>query len=229
MLAFFVALGITAVLVSLGPGVAGSAVEGWSPFDLLQQLPGMATFRAPARFALLVSLAMAMVGACGAEVVQRRLGTVAVWLLTGILLLEVAPIWYELGRPRPVQRPRIYAMLLQYPPAPVVSLPAFTSPPVDWFEAEYLLLATEHWFPMVNGYSRFVPDGHRERMQRISAFPGRASVDELRRLGVPYVITHADRYGVNLRAMIAEARRAPDVELLATTGQDYLWRVRPGP
>jgi hypothetical protein len=74
-----------------------------------------------------------------------------------------------------------------------------------------------------------VPDGHRERMQRIAAFPGAESIDELRRLGVGYVITHTERYGVNLRAMIAEARRAPDVELIATSGPDYLWRVRPGP
>jgi hypothetical protein len=229
MPAFFVALGIAALLVSFGPGIAGSPVEGWSPYDLLRRLPGMATFRAPARFALLVSLAMAMVGACGADLVRKKFGAAAVWLLTAIMLLEVAPIWYELGRPRPVARPRIYAMLRQYPPAPVVSLPAFTSPPFDWFEAEYLLSATEHWFPIVNGYSRFVPDGHRERMQRIAAFPGAESIDELRRLGVGYVITHTERYGVNLRAMIAEARRAPDVELIATSGPDYLWRVRPGP
>lgn len=224
---FFAGLVVLSVLLSLGPRVvAPTATAGWSPFDALHALPGVGGFRVPARFALLVTVGVAVLCAAGVEALRPRIGSAAIWAAAALLLGEVAPIAYTLGRPPRVERPRIYAQLRQFPRGPVLSLPAFTTTPTDWFEAQYMLFATQHWYPIVNGYSRYVPAGHIERMQVMAGFPGPAALAELRRLQVRYVVTHTERFGVNLRPMIAEARNSSDLELLASTGTEYLWRVR---
>ena len=63
-------------------------------------------------------------------------------------------------------------------------------------------------------------------MEAVASFPSPEAIATLRSLGVRYVVTHAQRYGVDLRPAIAAALSNPDVELLARNGEDYLWRVR---
>jgi hypothetical protein len=227
--AFFAALAIVAVILSLGP--SASAVHGggfdWTPFGLLAHAPGMRPFRAPARFALLVVLALSILSAAGAVSVARlRYGRPLLLLAALLILLETRPVAYDIGRPHPIAVPRVYVLLRDLPPGPVVSLPAFSVPPENWFDADYMLFATVHWKPIMNGYSRTPPPGHVERMEAVASFPSPDALATLRAVGVRYVVTHAQRYGVDLRPAIAAALNNPDVELLARDGEDYLWRIR---
>lgn len=229
---FFVCLALMASLLSFGPSpdAARSGAFDWSPFAWLTWAPGMQPFRAPARFALLVVLSVAILSAAGADAIARwRRGSLLLLFAVPLILLETFPFAYEIGRPHPVAIPPIYRHLRQLPPAPMVSLPAFTTSPTDWFEADYMLFATVHWRPMMNGYSRASPPGHARRMAEVSAFPAPVAIAALRRLNVGYVVTHARRYGVDLRPAVAAARLSPDVELLARIGDDYLWRVKLAP
>jgi hypothetical protein len=228
-IAFFAALAIVAVILSLGPS-AGAVRTGsfdWTPFGLLAHAPGMRPFRAPARFALLVVLALSMLSAAGAAHVARwRQGRLLLVLAALLVLLETRPVAYDIGRPHLVQIPRVYVMLRDLPPGAVLSLPAFSVPPENWFDADYMLFSTVHWKPIMNGYSRTPPPGHLERMEAVASFPSPEAIATLRSLGVRYVVTHAFRYGVNLRPAIEAAHHSPDVALLARDGGDYLWRVK---
>ncbi|MPY86755.1 MAG: hypothetical protein GEU99_02420 [Luteitalea sp.] len=228
VIAFFVALGLLAVVLSFGPREEAlrSGAFDWTPYGWLARLPGMQAFRVPARFALLVVLSVAILSAAGAETIARwRRGGMLLWFAIPVLLLETLPVAYEIGRPHELKIPRVYTLLRGLPPGPVVSLPAFTLPPENWFEADYMLFSTVHWRPIMNGFSRSSPLGHRARMRAIAAFPAPKAVQQLRRLGVRYVVMHTQRYGVDLRRPAAAALRAPSVELIAWTGEDYLWRV----
>ena len=229
VVAFFVALALVAAVLSLGPSAAAVRSGGfdWMPFGLLAQLPGMQAFRAPARFALLVVLSVAVLAAAGGEVLLRfRYGRLVLLIALPLVLLETRPLAYDLGRPHEVRIPRVYVLLHDLPPGPVLSLPAFPVPPTNWFDADYMLYSTVHWKPIMNGYSRTTPPGHVARMQSVAAFPAPEALALLRKLGVRYVVTHARRYGVDLRPAVETALRSPDVELLARDGEDYLWRVK---
>jgi hypothetical protein len=226
---FFAAVALLAVLFSLGPSAAAvrSGRFDWTPFGLLAHLPGMQPFRAPARFALLVVLSLTVLTAAGATLVLRRpYGRALLWLAVPLVLLETRPIAYDIGRPHEVVIPGVYAFLRDLPPGPVLSLPAFTVPPENWFDADYMLYSTVHWKPIMNGYSRTPPPGHLGRMEAVASFPAPEAMTVLRSLRVRYVVTHARRYGVDLRSNVGAAFRSPDVELLARDGEDYLWRLK---
>jgi hypothetical protein len=221
---FCVALALVAFALSLGP--ADPHGWGWSPFGLFARLPAMTLFRVPARFALLVMLAVAVLAGVGAWDLGRRLGNRApVAMLLGIplLLSESFVIGFPGGRPRQLPIPAVYRHLAALPPGAVVSLPDFLQT-AEWYrEADYLYFSTAHWKPIVNGYARVTPARFADRIRHIQTFPSMESANHLRSLGVTYVVVHA---GVD-EAAIARARQSGDFSLLLHADEDYLFRVNP--
>jgi hypothetical protein len=231
-LAFYLVLGVTSLLLSLGPSRAVAAnADDWSLYGLFAQMPGLNLFRAPARFALLVTLSLALLAAGGTRLLLLGRGRAAGWLLAAVLgaltLVESFPAHYELDPPAPAPVPSVYRYLARLEPGPVVSLPTWVDTPLPAFEADYQLFSTAHWFPIVNGFSRVSPPGHEDTMRRLSTFPSPGSADLLRRLGVRYVVLHANRYNRDFRVTAQQSRSSADFTLLAKAGDDYLWRVRP--
>src|SRR5690606_24481400 len=87
------AVGVVALALSFGPAPAGSG--SW-PFDVLRAVPGLGLIRAPARFALLVSLVVAtFAGVAVDEMVRRRRPVLALAAVV-LALLELRPVAYEL-------------------------------------------------------------------------------------------------------------------------------------
>jgi hypothetical protein len=232
-----VAIGVLAFACSLGPAalgrgskttIAASAMD-WTPFSLISQLPGLSLFRAPARFALLVMLVLSVMTAFAARWWQDRWG-LAGRILTAVLipvalseslLIGGSPI----GRPQPVSIPPIYRQLATLPPGPVVSLPGYREPQWWWLRANYQYFSTVHWFPVVNGYSRVDPPDHGWIMGHMTAFPGVNSANTMRRLGVRYVVLHADRYPDGAAEILALARSSADFTLRSRIGESYLFEL----
>ena len=200
----------------------------WIPFGLRAQLPRHAIVPRTARrrAGLAVRRAAASSGRRRRSRQRFKYGRLVLLIALPLVLLETRPLAYDFGRPHEVRIPRVYVLLHDLPPGPVLSLPAFPVPPTNWFDADYMLYSTVHWKPIMNGYSRTTPPGHVARMQSVAAFPAPEALALLRKLGVRYVVTHARRYGVDLRPAVETALRSPDVELLARDGEDYLWRVK---
>lgn len=223
---FFVALAMLGVWLSLGP--AGGRV---SPFALMSAVPGVSLFRAPARFALLVMIAVAVLAAVGLarslEQMEagglRRLVPPVVAAIAVLMLLEWRVVT-SVMRAEPLPVPAIYESLNRLPPGPVMSLPDYSAGPEWYFSADYLLFATTHWRPIVNGYGRSVPPAQPAIIAKLSSFPSPDAAALARTLGVRYFIVHTER----LRSATAAeaAQRSPDFMLRAAIGPDYLFEVR---
>jgi hypothetical protein len=217
--------GVVALLLSLGP-----SQSGYSPFDLLASLPGMSMFRAPARFALLVMLALATLAAYGARLLLPRWGLhkgFVVAALTAALLAESFVVQFPAGKPKPFATPDVYNRLASMPQGAVLSLPSYRGTPEGFREADYLLYSTVHWHPVANGFGRHEPLPHRDNIAAFVQFPAPVAIARLRSLGIRYVVLHTARAS-GLRTAVAAAKDQPDVELLGTFGDDYLYQVRIG-
>ena len=59
------------------------------------------------------------------------------------------------------------------------------------------------------------------------AFPGPNSAKTMRRLGVRYVVVHADRYPDRGAAVLQEAKASNDFQLISQDEGVYLFRVQP--
>jgi hypothetical protein len=216
-----VVTGVLALLLSFGPG------EGWSPFDLFARLPGMSLFRAPARFALLVVLATALLVAIAVAWLQPRLGRAAapvLLLLAALGLSESYVIDFPAGQPAPTPIPPVYERIAALAPGAVLSLPAYRGTPDAFRQADYLLFSTAHWHPIVNGAGRQEPPQHGERMTVFARFPSQQAVDRLREVGVRYVVLHTGRAS-ELREAVRAAETAAGVRLIGTFGDDFLYEV----
>jgi hypothetical protein len=101
--------------------------------------------------------------------------------------LEVlrAPLWY---REFP-GIPAIYDVLRDQPHAVVVELP-FYGRRQFFGNAGYLLNATRHRHPLVNGYSGFAPPNFEEVAQTMQRFPSDATLELMHTLGVTHVVVH---------------------------------------
>jgi hypothetical protein len=223
------AIAALAFACSLGPAATGPGGTDWTPFGLISHLPGLSLFRAPARFALLVMLAVSILAAFAARWWQDRWG-LAGRILTALLIPASVSESFMIGgspvgRPQPVSIPPIYRQLAAMPPGPVVSLPGYREPQWWWLRANYEYYSTAHWLPIVNGYSRTEPPDQGRIMGHMTAFPGANSAETMRRLGVRYVVLHADRYPDGAAEILAIARSSPDFRLVQRIGEAYLFEV----
>jgi hypothetical protein len=105
----------------------------------------------------------------------------------------------------------------------LVSLPEYSNQP-DWVRGgDYLLYATAHWRPTVNGFGRTEPPGHDEVVATVRAFPD--SIPEMRRLGIQYVVVHAARFPDGAAGLLAKAEGRADCRLARRLGSDYLFQI----
>lgn len=194
---------------------------------MLARIPGADLFRAPARFASLLALSLAVLaGAASARMHEKlgALGRVVSSALIPLILLDSYVVNFPGGMPRPSPIPLVYRRLAALPAGPVLSLPDYVET-AEWFrEPDYQYFSTAHWFPIVNGYSRAAPPGFTERMARYTSFPDDSSLQALRESGIRYVVVHADGY----RGGADAARRAcadPRLRLGAQSGALYAFQV----
>jgi hypothetical protein len=217
--------GGVALLLSFGPGD-----HGGRPFDWFAALPSMGLLRAPARFALLVVFAQAVLVAGGAAWLRQQRRTLATALLAVLALAGLAESYvidFPGGRPEREPIPLVYRRLATLPTGPVLSLPTYRFAPDNFHEADYLLFSTVHWHPIVNGFGRHEPPTHMARMEVLQRFPAPESVAELRRIGVRYVVLHPRRASALAEAADAAAR-VPGIRLLAHDGDDFLLEITDG-
>ena len=215
-------VGLVALALSFGPAAAGGVP--W-PFDLLRALPGMDLVRAPARFALVVSLVMSAFAGLAVDVLVRRRRQVVAAAAVALALVELRPVAYELPPPEPSTISPLYGYLARLERAPVVSLPVAWSTPLSWYDADYQWYGTRHWFPIVNGFSRFAPPEYHARMAAVATFPSDQALDALCAVGTRYVVAHAQRPFMDFRPAMAAAQDHPRLRVLTRDGEDVLWQL----
>ena len=217
-----VALGITVtgLVLSFGP-----ATPIYTAFHHL--VPFASGVRAASRFGVLWLSGLALLAAFGVAALGRRWPRSA--LVTSTIAL-VAVNAEAFRGPVPFVRAAtpspVYGALATLPHGVVAEMPFWWSPVDVPRNADYMLDSTQHWKPLLNGYSGFTPRSYRQRADVLWYFPFRpASFDELDRAGVRYVVVHLDEYGSQRREAldrIAESRR---LRLVERAGDTVLYEV----
>ena len=228
---FFVLLGIVATALAWGPNAKEIADNAWhwSAFGTLAHIPGADLFRAPARFAALLTLALSALTGAACAIFHEHFVRAGRWvtvLVIPVLLAEFYVVKFPSGQPPPFPVPMIYRSVATLPMGPVVSIPDYASGPAWFKEPNYQYFSTAHWFPIVNGYSRSVPPGFPERMHRLSTFPGPDAIETIRETGIRYVVVHAREYPDG-PAAVERARTDERFRLVSSFDADFLFEFLP--
>jgi hypothetical protein len=225
----FALLGAIALLLSFGPARARSDLP--SLFDLLHMLPGMAGFRAPARFGVLVLFGVSMLAGAGVAAALARFGRparAAVLGLVPFMLVEWLVVAFPLGKPQRAEIPAIYRHEALATARSIASLPDYRLADDWWLGADYLLYSTVHWRPIANGYGRAEPPEHQRVNSHVRAFPGPNNARTMRELGIDFIVVHGARMPGGAEDLVKVAADTGEYELVARDGSDYLFRVKPG-
>ena len=224
VVALYAAIGLVAFLLSLGPEPTawGTRLLASGPYDwLLAIIPGLDGLRVPARIAMIVSLALAVLAAVGMLAIfgwlSRSAGAVA-WVLFVVAILAEG---YRGPMPCPTFEPQTqtddylaYEWLRRSPPGGVLALPMQEHDTTHTLRFQFATL--QHRHPMVNGFSGYrspLDDylrGSRSPLFHVEDLP--EVLRGLRALGVQYIVVHASRYGdqAYARATLLAIRRSAD-------------------
>jgi hypothetical protein len=218
--------GLFALALSFGPSAAGV-----TPFDLFASLPGMGLLRSPARFALLVMMAVALLASASLarpahhpRLTRGRVVTLTV--LAVLILAESFVVAFPSGKPQPLPTPRVYERVATLPAGAVLSLPTYRGLPEAFREADYLLFSTEHWKPIVNGFGRQDPPEHAGRMDVLGRFPAPDAIKLMRMVGIRYAVLHTRR-SRDLVDHVTKALASDSVRLIASADGDFLFQIQP--
>jgi hypothetical protein len=211
------AMGVCGVVLSFG-----SKLPGYE--TLFELVRPMQAVRAVSRFGYLGTLAVAFLAAFGLSELRTRLtprwrlGAAAVILTLLALEPLVAPIRFS----RASGISTIYDAIELEPRAVVVELPMPGGS--RWFgNARYMINATRHWRPMLNGYSGFSPASFHEHVQALAAFPEASAIAALEKIGVTHVFIQVDGYTA---AQHAAMEASPRLTRVASNEFILLYRVK---
>ncbi len=200
---------------------------------LYEVVPFFSMLRAPARFGLLVTFALAVLGGVGFASVERVLGgrkrrvVVAAVLSLAVARSTVGTLALTDAPPVPVA----YQRLKDLPPAPVFEFPYYNGRDDRHRNTEYMVWSTLHWKPLINGYSDHVPREALEDMARLASFPDAASRRVLRDRGARYVLVHwyAFEDEAERRDLEAAIRHEPSLRRVVDRGDISLYEVIASP
>jgi hypothetical protein len=182
-------LGALSFWASFGPAAGLYAA-------LFHAIPLFTFLRAPSRFGLIVSLALAILASFAVrrllEVMPRRAAWAAMGLaVAGLVELNVLPFPWERALPVPSG----YALLARMPKAPMAEFPFYGERVAFPLHAQYMVLSAAHWMPLVNGYSDHIPKDFREAAFVLDSFPSNDAFLVLKRYRVRYIGVHWDMFG----------------------------------
>jgi hypothetical protein len=163
----------------------------------LAAIPPLGGLRAPARFAMLATLALAVLAGFGCarllrnrpQWAQAAVGLVAAIAMTAEYASTFGPLhaW-------PQRAPMYANWLATQPRGVVLELPVPAAHALPLFEGEWSYLGMFHGHPLVNGYSGYFPRPYVDLLGALGGFPSDESLWALGKRDVRYVVLHEDRY-----------------------------------
>jgi hypothetical protein len=216
------AMAAGAVLLSIAPRLPGFE---WAH----DHLPGAGVIRGYSRAGQFALVATAILAGLGVARLRAAWGGRRGWTLAAAILVVLvnaealrAPFAYV-----PFTGvPAIYRVLAEPSTGAVLELPIY-GPGAEFKNAPYLVNATSHWRPLVNGYSGFIPPGYMDIYRGLRRFPDEWSIGWLRRNGVNRVVVHVRAFEqLKGMAQLEKIESSPDVELLASEGDISIYRIR---
>ena len=208
---FFVAALFAAAWLSLGPSpqVLGRPLDLASPYRFLwDHLPGFNGLRVPARFAMVVTLMLAILGSLGAAVVARqRHGVTLLAIVAAAFLFEAGAAPFVVNGMTPIRdfnqpsarldipsrAPEVYKAVSRLPPDVALADLPLGQPDYD---LRAMFYSIDRWRPILNGYSGFFPLHYGRATAAFTEVPRHPdfSMATLRELGATHVVVHEDAY-----------------------------------
>jgi hypothetical protein len=193
-----------------------------------ETIPIFSFLRAPSRMGIMVTLSLAIFAAGTVAFLERRTGrsqlVAVVIAVLGMAELATAPL-SQLRVAEPFSP--VYRLLATLPRGGVAEFPY-------WYErhdfprhAYYMLNSTQHWQPLINGYSDHIPADFRKNVVALSSFPSRESFDILARTRARYVVFHLDMYNRRLRERLFERLKtySPYLRPIVQEGSVWLFEI----
>jgi hypothetical protein len=210
--------------------VAGDMTQGLNgslyPF-LYDVFPPTRGMRVPARFSILLGIALAVLAAFGVRrlLAKCRTPTTRALVLTGITLLtlidlrpklDLMPVWRE--------PPPIYEVLKGRPePVVLAEFPFETNLPLVTNEIPFMYFSMWHWLPTMNGYSGFEPPGRETVPGLMRGFPDAVSIAALRMHGATHVTINCALMGPGCGTVLRKVDALPQFTLLT----EATWEGKP--
>jgi hypothetical protein len=210
-------LAVAAGWASLGPD-AGLYTA------LYHSVPVLTWLRAPARFGIVVALALSVLA--GVAVAQwlprvRRANAVAAI----VIVLAAAELATPLRFREVTPFASAYAVLASLPAGPVIELPFLSRESDLHGHAKYMLRSTTHWMPLINGYSDYIPPDFAARANILRGFPSREAFRALAAAPPRYAVFHPLWYQ-NQELLNARLKEfASCLRPLHTQGSAHLYEV----
>jgi hypothetical protein len=200
---------LIAVLLSFGTELPGYSAL-YHAFPLLQGI------RAPIRAGHLFLIAVAALAGFGLAQWRRR-GGVTRHPAVAVAIAALATV-EALVAPVPLQTtsepPAIYRVLARETRAVIAHLP-LAPPRAPQHNAYYMYVSTEHWRPIVNGYSGFLPGSYVHHYERLRTFPSPEALAYLEDIGVTHVVLYGGPFPTE-----------PAFEPVAVEGEIGIFRLR---
>ena len=215
----FAAFSALAFLLSFGPR---ASLFGFSPYESLRQIyPGFSQMRSSFRLAAFMQVGMLALAAIGLDLLWNRWGRAGCGVAVALVVIALAevlppPQRFSPGRLEVYSRPWV-ELLRELPPGPVAFLPPSASGRAVHYEPVVvaMLQGLEFEKPLLNGFSGYFPDHHREFRRRLRK-PTAADIDYLQSRGTRYLLVDLDRASPALRGLL---RRKGTLELQFETGE----------
>ena len=209
-------IGLLAFVLSLGPEPTafGHVLSSSGPYDWLRAVtPGLEGIRVPARFAVVVYLALGVLAAVGTTVLLSKLSR-RVGVGIGVLI-AIAVVGEGYGGPLPMVpfEPQAdaddyaaYEWLLSSSPGAVLELPLGRREPMTtYYNTRYQFATLQHGHQVVNGFSgystplfRYLNDS-KSPLFDLNHYPN--LLRGFRSLGVRYIVVHEELYGNRTEAL----------------------------
>jgi hypothetical protein len=237
---FFAVLLAAALVLSLGPSItnAGKVTVRTAPYLWLYDLvPGFDGLRVPARFAMLVVLALSVLAGVALAHVHRRwkMGASMVALCGGLFVVEAGAAPIGLNVPFPVVGlappppslypadgiPEVYRRVTALPESSV--LVEFPIGALAW-DVRYMFYSTFHWRRLVNGFSGGVPQRYARDVAAMSRFADdpETAWAHLRVAGASHAIVHLNAYRSNEGQRVLEWLHEGSAKEIGRYGADVL-------
>ena len=174
------ALAVVGITLSFGPdGVP------WISAALHDNVSGFQAVHAPARFAVIAFLGLALLASLGVRSLTSRADARLALVPIALMAIEYLNAPLPLV-PAPPRHTAIGQWLAHDPtPGAVLYLPIGA----DVDETRYMVQSLEHWRPIVNGYSGQSPAFFAAVVEGLAGFPSPAGLAMLRELDVRFVVS----------------------------------------
>lgn len=210
-------IAVIGVLLSFGPA---TTIYRWL-YDWILPARGL---RAAARFGLLYLIAIGLLAGAGAAWLERRLASrnARIGLSLALVAGATVEVWQSPIRTQPFEGvPAIYSLLAESPTAVMLVEAPFYPPETVFENGEYVLNATGHWQPLMNGTSGATPMSYRRRAESFWYFPRDWAIAAMKQEGATHVMVHLERFGAEAPDVLKALAGRQDLQLLGADGKGH--------